>query len=330
MNTSRYQRGSLKLLLLSAVAALVVTYSTSLVAQESLYAFPSQSGDIASLALGGNHSLVSQMPLYSLPTASLHQMERYYGTYSIVGLHFGSKSKELAALHSFALGYRLRDGLDLSLGGRLQRGGKVALTDDLGRQAGSFRPTDATIDLAAAMSLSSHFDGYLRASYLMSSVGVTGHGVAVSLGASYHNAWALQNGLTLHSTFGASLDNLAPKLTYRRGGKVQGKVALPSELALHAQLHTTLAQEHTLGLALRGGYLYHLHPYYGMRGGVGAEYLWKDLLSLQLGVAIQGRIPQYSIGAGVHYKTFSLHTAYLHTPHSPSLSGLSLSFSHRL
>ena len=131
MNHSRYIRWQMPSFLLTAVGCLLITCATPMVAQQGTYHFPSYNSDVASVALAGSYSLKSQMPLYSLPTTSLHQMEKYYFTYSVLGLSFGDQ-KTSSALHSFALGYRLHKGLDLSIGTRLLRGEQIEVTNDLG------------------------------------------------------------------------------------------------------------------------------------------------------------------------------------------------------
>lgn len=333
MNHSRYIRWQMSSFLLTAVGCLLITCATPVVAQQGTYHFPSYNSDVASVALAGSYSLKSQMPLYSLPTTSLHQMEKYYFTYSVLGLSLGDQ-KTSSALHSFALGYRLHKGLDLSIGTRLLRGEQIEVTNDLGTQVGTFRPTEATIDVAVAMSLTNKLDGYLRASYLHSNVGVKANGPAASLGITYHDTYQLSNGLDLYGALTATLDNVGPKLSYRRPAIAEGpisnsKVALPSQLSLQAHLHTTVAMDHTIGVTMRGGYFYYLQPYYGLNGSLGVEYLWKKFLSLQVGIGALQRQPLYSVGVGVEYKTISLNLAYTHTENPTSLRGTHLGLSHR-
>ncbi|CQB86224.1 hypothetical protein [uncultured Porphyromonas sp.] len=333
MKKTRYIHWPMPPAIIAVFGALLIACATQAEAQQGAYSFPSYSADVSSRALAGNLSLQSQMPLYSLPTTSLHQMKRYYATYSVLGLSHGTP-RESSALHSLALGYRLHKGLDLSIGTRILRGEQVEITNHLGAQVGSFRPTEATVDLAIAKSFTPKLDAYLRASYLYSNVGVKAHGVAASLGATYYHSFQVPNGVTLHGAITAALHNVGPKLTYHRAiaseeTSAKSRVALPSELSLQAHLHTTLREDHTIGIGVRTGYFYHLHPYYGLNASAGAEYLWKKLVAIQVGIGLLQRQPLYSVGVGAEYQTISLHLAYTHTTQPNSLGGVHLGLAHR-
>lgn len=319
--------------ILAACCFLTTSLSATLDAQESIFSFPSESTDVASIAMGGNISLSPSQPLYSLPTLSLNGIEKWSASYSVVALPLSRDA--LGATHSIAGCYRLRQGLDLSLGGRLRRGTPIDLTSETGNELGRFTPSEGSVDLAVAMVLSRKLSGYIRGSYLMSSVGVTARGVAASVGVTYEDSFRLVDDQVVYSTMAVSLDNIGPKLSYRGrmsdgSSDVRGKVSLPSALALRAGLHTALADDHTLGLALSGGYFYHLRPYYGLYGGVGGEYLWRQMLSLRLGASVQMRHMIYSAGVGAHYKGLSLQTAYTYSPDMHQRGTLSLGLSYTI
>lgn len=317
--------------LLLATALLL---SGSLRAQEeSLYTLPSLKTDVASQAMGGGTSLSTQMPIYTLPTASLLREERFHAAYSAVGIPLSATGSD-QVIHTLAAGYRIREGIDLSVGGRYLQGRQVDVVDDLGRVAGHFVPSDASVDVALALALRSHLAGYLRASYLQSYVGVTGRSGAVSMGLTYHDTFVVGDGVALRGRLSALLDHVGVPMTYR--GKVddstdgvRGKVHLPSTVALDGHLSTTLAEEHTLGLSLRSGLYYHLHPSRGVYAGIGGEYQWRDMLSMRVGLHQLGNVTSYSVGAGVEYRWVSLQTAYTYAP-SLSVGNLSLGLAFRM
>lgn len=319
--------------ILAACCFLTTSLSVTLDAQESVFSFPSESTDVASIAMGGNISLSPSQPLYSLPTLSLNGIEKWSASYSAVAIPLTKNAS--GATHSFAGCYRIRRGLDISLGGRVRRSLPVELTSETGNVFGHLTPSEGSVDLAVAMALSRKLSGYIRGSYLMSSVGVTARGVAASVGVAYEDNFRLADDQVVYSTMALSLDNIGPKLSYRgrtSGGStdVRGKVSLPSALALRAGLHTALTDDHTLGLALSGGYFYHLRPYYGLYGGVGGEYLWRQMISLRIGASVQMRHMIYSAGVGAHYKGLFLQTAYTYSPDMQQRGTLSLGLSYTI
>lgn len=319
--------------ILVACCFLTTSLAVTVDAQESVFSFPSESTDVASIAMGGNISLSSDQPLYSLPTLSLNRIEKWYASYGVVALPLSRNAS--GATHSIAGCYRIHNGLDISLGGRLRRSLPVDVTSETGNVIGRFTPSEGSVDLAVATMLGNKLSGYIRGSYLMSSVGVTARGVAVSVGVAYEDNFRLVDDQVVYSTMAVSLDNIGPKLSYRgqtAGGssEVRGKVSLPSALSLRTGLHTTLSDDHTLGLALSGGYFYHLRPYYGLYGGVGSEYLWRQMLSLRIGASVQMRHMIYSAGVGAHYKGLFLQTAYTYSPDMQQRGTLSLGLSYTI
>lgn len=321
-----------RVVLLLATALLL---SGSLKAQEeSVYTLPSLTTDVTSQAIGGGVSLSTQMPIYTLPTASLLREERFHAAYSVVGIPLSVTGTD-QMIHTLAAGYRIRDGIDISLGGRYLRSRQVDVVDEMGRVAGHFTPIDASLDLALALALRSHLAGYLRASYLQSYVGVTGRTGAVSLGLTYHDTFVVGDGIALKGCLSALLDHVGFPMTYRgmvedgSSDRVRGKVQLPSTIALDGHLSTTLAEEHTLNLSLRSGLYYHLHPSRGFYAGIGGEYQWRDMLSLRVGLHQLGCVTSYGVGAGVEYWGVSLQTVYSYMP-SLSAGNLSLGLSFRM
>jgi len=241
--------------------------------------------------------------------------------------------------------YKLNDKEAISFGVRNFSLGTFTFTDNVGQEAGSFKPNDIAVEAGYSRKLSEKMGVGINVRYIGSKLANTnvngnyksGSAVAADLSAFYMNSkgW----------NFGAAITNLGNKINY--GG---ADSYIPANLALGAAYNKKFSEESKISFALDINKLMVPTPpdptdaakvaAYENKGvfgswfssfgdapdgfseeikefqlGLGTEYTYKDQFMLRAGYftenKLKGNRNYLTVGAGVMYKVAGLNFSYL-------------------
>ena len=224
-------------------------------------------------------------------------------------------------LHTLSGYYRLSNKSGLLAGFRYFTHGDLNIINEQGHFDGSFTPKELSIDMGYAYRLCQHWALAVSIHYINSDMGTfdgakKGSAFAGGVSAVYQAAkWNLA----------LSLVNLGSKIDYG-----YDSYELPASLKIGSTYRHNFLEKHQL--IGNAELTYRLMPsdYSGLNAGLGAEYLYNNLIAIRAGYCIgedKKTGPSYTtVGCGLKYRGAEINFAYwLATGDSPVKDTFSLS-----
>lgn len=187
------------------------------------------------------------------------------------------------------------------------------VVSDVGYISGTFTPVEYSAEAAVAYRIIAGLSVGVNVRYISSSMAEEMSGSAI--GADLSATYKLGN-----LKVAAAVTNIGSDVKYG-----ENPYKLPAMAKVGAGYVLNVAKTHSIGLHVEGDYLLYQSAF---MAGIGAEYSFKDLLSVRGGYHLgsNGVVPSYaSVGAGVQFAGFALNAFYLIGLHNTF--GFSLAFS---
>ena len=250
------------------------------------------------VALGSN-----AFSLYLNPSATVFGDSKGAVAYSY--LPWQRELTDGSNLHILSGYYRLGNKSGLLAGFRYFTHGDIVVTDGEGNTSGSFTPKEFSIDLGYAYRLCDRWSVSAVFHYISSDLGdfsgaKKGSAFAADLGAMYHApSW----------NAGLSVTNLGSKIDYG-----YDSYELPASLKAGGAYWHTFSDRHRLTGHAELAYRLMPSDYSGVNVGLGAEYLYNDLIAVRGGYHIgddKKTGPSYAtLGCGLMYRGAEVNFAY--------------------
>lgn len=179
--------------------------------------------------------------------------------------------------------------------------GKTDVSDGQGNVTGTFSPTEYSLELGAAYLILPQLSAGVSLRHIGSKMGQKNNGSSFSADISL---LYFKESLRV----GVGVSNIGGKINYG-----YEDYSLPSRLKAGLSYQFFSNEKHAVLALLDAGY--QIHPNYsGIVGGIGGEYLFRDLIALRAGYHFEDKTVGASyatLGGGVNFNGFSIDLAYL-------------------
>lgn len=266
--------------------------------------------DARAAALGGQTLMTTETNDVYLNPASILYSDRKL-TVGVTGYLFPKPEDEIIDGRLFqtgvSAGWHFLDRHAVHAGFRYMGGLSVPnISEEFGPEGKKkTSPFDWTIDLAYAFKLNNHFAFFATAAALQSYVTNTAYAFPFSVGATYRTGFDFRNQEAIVGAALSVADVGAPVYYTSHKG-----YALPSNIRLSSDVMLPFGTDHKLTCVV-GGRIYFLDDP-GVTAGLGAEYMYRDMVGVRLGYQYAGEdLSRITIGLGGQYAGVRLDLTYL-------------------